>query len=70
MLASLAPPFPPVEKALALPELPDVAVVSPAIAELDDDVVCDEQELPVESAQAVPVLPERAVLDASPPLAV
>jgi len=37
---------------------------------MDDDVVCDEQELPVESAQAVPVLPERAVLDASPPLAV
>jgi hypothetical protein len=55
--ASLEPPFPPVEDALASPELPEVAVASPASL------------LPELFAVASPVLPEEEVLVASPPFA-
>jgi hypothetical protein len=51
------PPLPPVDLALASPESPDVAVVSPSSPQFEF------------SAHAVPVLPDRAVLVALPPFA-
>jgi len=59
-VASFVPPLPPAELALASPELPEVAVVSPSSSFLP---------VPEYVAVASPVLPERAVLFASPPLA-
>jgi len=56
--ASFVPPLPPVELALASPELPEVAVVSPPTPPPPESV-----------AVAAPVLPVPAVLLALPPLA-
>jgi len=60
ILAALWPPLPPVAEAVASPEFPDLAVVSPSFSSLPP---------PLEDAVALPVGPEVALLVASPPLA-